>query len=129
MDDVSPPLIKPATSDAAERSLVDDVKHLVEDGRTLLEAELAYHKSRAAVAGAGLKGIAGWGALAAALVFFSLMALVIGALIGLAQLLGIWTATGVVVVMVLLCAVLAALAAKRRWNRMTAALSREDTVP
>ena len=129
MDDVSPPLIKPATSDAAERSLVDDVKHLVEDGRTLLEAELAYHKSRAAVAGAGLKSIAGWGALAAALVFFSLMALVIGALIGLAQLLGIWTATGVVVVTVLLCAVLAALAAKRRWNRMTAALAREDTAP
>lgn len=129
MDDVSPPLIKPATSDAAERSLVDDVKHLVEDGRTLLEAELAYHKSRAAVAGAGIKSIAGWGALAAALVFFSLMALVIGALIGLAQLLGIWTATGVVVVTVLLCAVLAALAAKRRWNRMTAALAREDTAP
>lgn len=129
MDDVSPPLIKPATSDAAERSLVDDVKHLVEDGRTLLEAELAYHKSRAAVAGAGLKSIAGWGALAAALVFFSLMALVIGALIGLAQLLGIWTATGVVVVVVLLCAVLAALAAKRRWNRMTAALAREDPAP
>ena len=129
MDDVSPPLIKPATSDAAERSLVDDVKHLVEDGRTLLEAELAYHKSRAAVAGAGLKSIASWGALAAALVFFSLMALVIGTLIGLAQLLGIWTATGVVVVTLLLCAVLAALAAKRRWNRMTAALAREDTAP
>ncbi len=129
MDDVSPPLIKPAISDAAERSLVDDVKHLVEDGRTLLEAELAYHKSRAAVAGAGIKTIAGWGALAAALVFFSLMALVIGALIGLAQLLGIWTATGVVVVTVLVCAVLAALAAKRRWNRMTAALEREDPAP
>lgn len=129
MDDVSPPLIKPAISDAAERSLVDDVKHLVEDGRTLLEAELAYHKSRAAVAGAGIKTIAGWGALAAALVFFSLMALVIGALIGLAQLLGIWTATGVVVVTVLVCAVLAALAAKRRWHRMTAALEREDPAP
>lgn len=129
MNDVSPPLIKPAISDAAERSLVDDVKHLVEDGRTLLEAELAYHKSRAAVAGAGIKTIAGWGALAAALVFFSLMALVIGALIGLAQLLGIWTATGVVVVTVLVCAVLAALAAKRRWNRMTAALEREDPAP
>ena len=129
MDDVSPPLIKPATSDAAERSLVDDVKHLVEDGRTLLEAELAYHKSRAAVAGAGIKGIAVWAALAVALVFFSLMALVIGVLIGLAQLLGIWTATGTLVVFLLICTGLAGLAAKRRWTRLSSALEREDAAP
>ena len=64
MDNASPPLIKPSTSGAEERSLVEDIKHLASDGRTLLEAEFAYQKSRAAVAGAGVKGIAGWAALA-----------------------------------------------------------------
>ena len=39
MDNASPPLIKPSASDAAARSLVDDVMHLASDGRTLLEAE------------------------------------------------------------------------------------------
>ena len=122
MDDASPPLIKPSTSGAAERSLVEDIKDLASDGRTFLEAELAYQKSRAAVAGAGAKGIAGWASLALALVFFALMALVLGVLLGIAEFIGIWAATGVTVLLVLSAAGLAGLAANRRWRRMRAAL-------
>lgn len=122
MDDASPPLIKPSTSGAAERSLVEDIKDLASDGRTFLEAELAYQKSRAAVAGAGAKGIAGWASLAVALVFFALMALVVGVLLGIAEFIGIWAATGVTVLLVLFAAGLAGLAASRRWQRMRAAL-------
>lgn len=122
MDDASPPLIKPSTSGAAERSLVEDIKDLASDGRTFLEAELAYQKSRAAVAGAGAKGIAGWASLALALVFFALMALVLGVLLGIAAVIGIWAATGVTVLLVLAAAGLAGLAANRRWQRMRAAL-------
>lgn len=129
MDDAPPPLITPVTGDAAERSLVDDVKHLVADGRTLIDAELAYQKSRAAVAGAGIKGIAGWGALALALVFFALMAAVIGVLFAIGELIGILAATGVVVLVLLLFASLAGLAAFKRWSRMTAALEREEPAP
>ena len=129
MDDETPPLIKPSTSDAADRSLVDDVKHLVADGRTLLEAELAYQKSRAAVAGAGIKGVAGWGALALALVFFAIMAAVMGALIGIGAIIGIFAATGAMVLLLLVLAGLAGLAAVRRWNRMASALEREDVTP
>ena len=132
MDNASPPLIKPSASDAAARSLVDDVMHLASDGRTLLEAEFAYQKSRAAVAGAGAKGIAGWAALALALVFFALMALVVGVLLGIAQIIGIWAATGLTVLAILGAATLAGLAAGRRWKRMIAALADEpakDTAP
>jgi hypothetical protein len=125
MDDASPPLIKSSTSAAAERSLVDDIKHLASDGRTLLEAELAYQKSRAVVAGAGAKGIAGWAALALALVFFALMALVVGILLGLAQLLGVWAGTAATVLLVLLGAGLAGLAASRRWKRMSDLLAND----
>ena len=126
MEDVSPPLIKPDTGAAAERSLVDDVKHLVADGRTLLEAELAYQKSRAVVAGAGFKSMAGWGALALALVFFALMAGVVGLMIGLGGLIGMFAATAVMVAALLVLAGLAGLAVSKRWSRMTAALERDD---
>ena len=132
MDDASPPLIKPSTGGAAQRSLVEDIKDLASDGRTFVEAELAYQKSRAAVAGAGAKGIAGWASLALALVFFALMALVLGVLLGIAEFIGIWAATGVTVLLVLSAAGLAGLAASRRWQRMRAALLDEpkaDTPP
>lgn len=121
MDDPSPPLLKPEAD--AERSLVDDVKQLASDGRTLLEAEFAYQKSRAAVAGAGIKGITGWAALALALVFFALMALVMGLVLGLTELIGAWAATAVAVLVLLAAAGLSALAASRRWKRMSALLS------
>ena len=41
MEQPETPLVQDAPIDAAERSLVDDVRDLVSDGRTLLEAELA----------------------------------------------------------------------------------------
>lgn len=127
MDHEAPPLIKDHPSDAAERSLVEDVRQLVTDGRTLLEAELAYQKSRAAVAGQGAKGIAGWGALALALVFFALMALVLGVLLGLSSVFGPWIATAIAVVATIVAAGLAAMAAARRWKRMASQLADTDT--
>lgn len=129
MDDEAPPLIAPSPVDAAERSLVDDLRQMVDDGRTLLEAELAYQKSRALVAGQGAKGIAGWGALALALVFFALMALVMGLLLALSELVGGWIATLVVVLGLLLAAGLAAMAAGKRWKQMSTQLSDNEQTP
>ena len=123
MDEEAPPLIAQSTSDAAARSLVDDARQLVTDGRTLLEAELAYHKARAAVAGEAARGVAAWGALALALVFFALMALVVGVLLGIAQLLGYWEATGIVVLVLLLIAAFAGSRAAQRWKRASAQIA------
>lgn len=127
MADDNLPHSNTSTSDAAQRSLVDDVRALVEDGRTLVEAELAYQKSRAAVAGAGAKGVLGWGALALALTFFMLMALVIGVLLGLSSILGPWAATAIMVSALALLAGLCALVASRRWKRTARMLADEDT--
>jgi hypothetical protein len=129
MSDEDPPLVRDPASDAAERSLVDDVRALVEDGRTLLEAELTYQKSRAMVAGSAAKGVAGWGALALALVFFALMALVMGGLIGLIMLAGPLVGTIVCVLTLLLAAALSGLVAKRRWARTQALLSEKPGQP
>lgn len=128
MDNDAPPLVKEAAGDAAERSLVDDVRQLAEDGRTLLEAELAYQKSRAAVAGASAGGIAGWGALALALVFFALMALVMGLLLALAPSLGGWLAMVVVVAGLLAAAAASGWVAARRWRRVKTLLSDKGEV-
>jgi hypothetical protein len=122
MDDQAPPLVNEPASDAATRSLAADLRQLAEDGRTFVEAELAYHKSRAAVAGVGARGVAGWGALALALVFFALMALVVGALLALAPLLGGWGAMLAVTLALLLLATLAGWTALRRWRKMQALL-------
>ena len=126
MEQPDPPLVKDAPTDAADRSLVEDVRALVEDGRTLLEAELAYQKSRAALAGRTAKSMAGWIALALSLVFFALMALVMGLLLTLAPLIGGLGATLVVVLGLLGAAGLSGWIAARRWQAMTRRLSEDE---
>lgn len=126
MADESPPLIE---EDAAERSLVADVRQLVEDGRTLLEAELAYQKSRAVVAGQAAKGVAGWIALALALLFFALMALVLGLILALVPALGAIWATIAVVLGLLASGGLSGWVAVRRWQRAAALMAEPETQP
>ena len=126
MADDQPPLI---AEDAAERSLVDDVRQLASDGRTLLEAELAYQKSRALLAGQAAKGVAGWGALALALVFFALMALVLGMVLVLAEAIGALWATIAAFFGLLAIAALCASIALRRWQRASAQLADNEVTP
>lgn len=126
MADDPPPLTK---DDPATRSLVADARQLVEDGRTLLEAELAYQKSRALVAGQAAKGVAGWGALALVLVFFALMALVLGLVLALTPLIGALGATVAVVLGVLAAAALCGWIAARRWQRASAQLNDAEPRP
>lgn len=126
MEQPDPPLVQDTPADAAERSLVDDVRDLVADGRTLLEAELAYQKSRAALAGRTAKSMAGWIALALSLVFFALMALVMGLLLTLAPLIGGLGATLLVVAVLLIAAALSGWVAARRWSAMSRRLAEDD---
>ena len=126
MEQSSPPLVREAPANAAERSLVDDVRELVTDGRTLLEAELAYQKSRAALAGRTAKSMAGWIALALSLVFFALMALVMGLILILTPLIGALGATLAVVAALLIAAGLSGWVAARRWQAMARRLAEDD---
>ncbi len=126
MADEAPPLVN---EDAAERSLVDDVRQLVDDGRTLIEAELAYQKSRAVVAGQAAKSVAGWSLLALSLAFFALMALVLGLMLILSPLIGPVGAMLAVVGTLLVLAGFAGLRAMRRWQRAATLLSDEGVQP
>lgn len=126
MADETPPLI---AEDAAERSLVADVRQLVEDSRTLVEAEIAFHKSRAVVAGRAARSVAGWGALALALVFFALMALVLGLVLALVPALGALGATFAVVLGLLAMGALSGIVAVRRWRRAATLIATEPSQP
>jgi hypothetical protein len=98
----------------ADASLFDDVGALIDDGRTYLEAEIAFQKSRAAFAADRGKSVALLGLFAFAFVHLALVALVVGAVIALAPLVGGFGATAIVVgVLILLAAVLAYMARNR----------------
>jgi len=77
-------------------------QRLIASGRAAFASEIAFQKARAALAGRLIGRIAGLGALALALVFFILMALVVGSLLALAPMIGAWGALGVVVLVLVL---------------------------
>lgn len=113
--------------DPAERSLMEDLRLLAGDARTLAEAELAYQKSRASVLSGGLGKIAGLGAIAALLAILALVALVVGLVFALTPILTAWGATAVVTVGLLLLALVLALWARSSWASLTAVLTGETT--
>jgi uncharacterized membrane protein YqjE len=124
MDDTPATLTE--SKPAAERPLTDDLRQLLDDGRRLAEAELAYQKSRALYVGSQAKGIALLVVLALSLAFFALMALTIGLVIGLAPTLGALGATAAVVGGLVLIALLCALIGVSRWRGMNRVLKQHE---
>jgi uncharacterized membrane protein YjgN (DUF898 family) len=112
---------------AEDRSLIDDAEVLIEDGKTYLEAELNYQKTRALYAGDRLKGLALYGLVGFVFLWMALIGLTIGLIFALTPTLGGWGATGVVVVAWLLVAALAFRAAAGRWRGLRASF--EETRP
>ena len=124
------PVIGQSTGDAppvdssgdAQPSLVDDVKALLDDGKTYLEAELQFQKSRAAFAVDRGKSGAIYGIAAAAVVHLALIALVVGAIFALSPLITAWGATALVVGALLIAGALLGLAARKRFASLSSAM-------
>lgn len=79
-------------------SLAEDVSALFGDGKTYLQAEYAFQKSRAGYTANRLKDAALYGAIALGLLHLALIGLTVGIVIALTPLIGPWLATGAVVV-------------------------------
>lgn len=109
-DEIEPELQEPRF----DHSLLDDFNALVTDGKTYVEAEIAYQKSRASFAGSRVKWSFIYGAAAFGLLHLALIALAVGAVIALAPLVGPWLATGLVVVALLALAVVFILCLKAK---------------
>lgn len=115
----APPAEDPATE--AAPTLENEWLGLMASGRAALDSELAFQKTRAGLVFKLTGKAALWGGLALALLFFVLMALVVGALLGLSGWIGPWGATLVVVLALLLAtggAVMAVLRAVKALGRV-----------
>ena len=84
-----------------EPSLIGDIQSLISDGRTYLDAELGYQKSRAGFAANRLKFVAIYGAAVFAFLHLALIALTVGLVFALSPIIGPWFATGMVVMLLL----------------------------
>lgn len=111
-------------------SLTDAVRTMIEDGQTLLEAEIAYRKAQASYGLGQAKAIAILLVLGLAFGFFTLLALVVGLLLALAHYVGVWGALAIVGGALLLLTVICLAKAVKRMNEAKAALGiRETTTP
>jgi uncharacterized membrane protein YqjE len=111
-----------------DRSLLDDVHALIDDGKTYLEAELTFQKTRAAFVADRVKVAVVFGAVAVMLGSLALIGLTVGLIIALAPLLTAWGASALVVALLLLGAFLAARSAAKRWNHLMAAIQGDESV-
>lgn len=91
------PATAPEAPDTTLSGLRDDVTALVEDARNYAEAELAFQKTRAVLAGKHGARALGLLVLALVLLNLALIALAVGAVIALAPLVTIWGAIAIVV--------------------------------
>jgi hypothetical protein len=111
-----------APSLESERSLIEDVEALIDDGKTYLEAEIAYQKTRAIYVADKAKSALIYGAVAASFAFLALVGLTVGLIIALTPLLTAWGASALVVGLLVIGALIAARAAAERWNRLMGAI-------
>ena len=119
-----------AVDEAAEsRSLIDDVEVLIEDGKTYLEAELNFQKTRAQFVGERAKGVALYGLLGMMFAWMALIGLTIGLIFALTPSLGGWGATGVVVAIWLVIAGVAFRVAAGRWRALVASFEAGNEAP
>ncbi len=109
-----------------DRSVIDDVKTLFDDGVTYAEAEIAFQKTRLSVAGNHAKRIAIFAALAAVMLVFALFALVFGAILALAPHVTAWGATAIVVAALLGAATVLGLLARSGTRDLRALFKAED---
>lgn len=96
-----------------QQSLTEDVIALIDDGKTYVEAELAFQKSRLAFTADKGKSAAALGIAALALVHLALIALVVGAVIILSPILSPLGATALVVVVLLIGAAILGMSARK----------------
>lgn len=110
-----------------DESLTDEIAALIDDGRTFAEAEFAFQKTRAAVAGKSIGMAAGFAVVALVALHVTLLALAVGMVIALQPHVSIWGAIAIVVGGLLLVTVLLALAAKRRADHLAILFGSSDS--
>ena len=106
--------------------LRDDISTLIDDARTYAEAELAFQKTRATLAGKTAGRALILFVLAVVLLHIALIALAVGAVIALAPLVTIWGAIAIVVGVLLIGVAVLVYAAIGKGRLLSAMFGSED---
>ncbi len=104
----------PAEDGGPTHSLTDDIAALIDDGKTYVEAEIAYQKSRGAFVASHAKRAAIFGLGAFGVFHLALIAATVGAVIALVPLVGAWAATAIVTVALVIIGVVLVRIVKQR---------------
>lgn len=115
-----------ATSGGDGSSVFEDVAALLDDGRTLVEAELAFQKTRLSYAGQRGRNVAIFAIAAFMLVTLAIFGAVVGAILALTPSLGAVGATAVVVGVLIVIAGICALAAAQNARMIAKAFRKDD---
>lgn len=106
-----------------EQGIGAAIKALIEDAQTLVAAEIAYRKAQASYGLGEAKSIVVMLLLGLAFGFFTLLAIVVGLLLGLAHYVGVWGALAIVGGALALLAALCLVRAVRKISAAKAALT------
>lgn len=108
------------------RSLTEDLEALYEDGKTYVEAEVAFQKTRARYAGRKIRNGFAFALAALAFLHLALLGLTVGLVIALAPLVGPWLATAIVTLSMLLIGTVLGLAARKRFSHLSGHFGSSD---
>lgn len=100
-----------------DESLTDELAALIDDGRTYAEAEIAFQKTRAKLAGRSVGKAIGFAAVALITLHIAVLALAVGMVIALEPLVTIWGAIAIVVGVLLAVTVWLVLKARNNGSR------------
>ncbi|KMS59492.1 hypothetical protein V474_09845 [Novosphingobium barchaimii LL02] len=110
----------------ADPSLAQDLRQLAEEAKTLAQAEFAFQKSRASFVGTETRNIALLLIVATVVVFFAVMAFVVGTVIALGPLIGPWAAMALVTVTLTAVSLFCAWNARSRVRRLMMIIGGKD---
>ncbi len=116
--DLPPPLF--------DDSITGEIATLIDDGRNYAQAEIAFQKIRAKLAGKHVAIALACGIVAIVLLHIAFLALAVGLVIALAPLVTIWGAIGIVVGALVLLVVLLGLKAKSSGTKLAALFASAD---
>ena len=111
------------------RILAEDIGALANDALNYFDAEIAFQKTRARLAGNRLITAIALGVVAIVLVLLAAVGLTIGLLIALIPLVTAWGATAIVVAVLMLMAWLCVRAAQRAIGSIKSAFAQDDAAP
>ncbi|MDZ4307318.1 phage holin family protein [Allopontixanthobacter sp.] len=103
---------------ATQGSLSEDIVALIDDGKTYVEAEIAFQKTRLAFAADRGKSGLLLGISAFAVLHLALIALVVGLIFALSPIITAWGATAIIAGILLIAGLILGLKAKARFERL-----------